>query len=246
VLPRAILLLGVLAVACFSEAPQDATASTGSATEQPTTAPTSADTTAGEDPIAACRACQATQCEGYAQNCMDTLNCNVCVEQPFDLACLMNDAFRPLAFCSCEKCEEECGYMCPGGGGACQSCSTDSCMAQLAACDIPSGCTLCLQDPYADGCAENPQFMAMEACACSQCEAPCLWQCEGAVATCATCFMGGACSPAFQNCLEDVDCDACFANPSNPGCDTNMLYQALGVCVCGNCPGECGLLFGCD
>jgi hypothetical protein len=247
VLPRAILLLGALAAACFSEAPQDATASTGSATEQPTTAPTTtadttADTTAG-DPSEACRACQATQCEGYTQACMDTADCNICTEQPFDLSCLTSDAFRPLAFCSCDRCAEDCGYVCPGDGGACQSCFTDNCA--LGECTVGNGCLPCLQDPYGEGCAENPAFQAIQTCACEQCEAPCLWMCEGAVDTCSMCLAGETCGGTFNSCLQDTECDACFANPSRPGCDTNMLYLAVGVCVCNSCPDECGLLFGC-
>jgi hypothetical protein len=239
VLPRASLLFGVLAAACFSEAPQDPTTS-GSETGQPTT---TADTTAGDDPVAACRECQATQCEGYTQSCMGTADCSICVEEPFDLACLTNDAFRPLAFCSCEGCGPECGYMCPGGGNACESCVMDNC--SLGGCTT-SDCLLCLQDPYGEGCATNEAFQAVQTCACEQCEAPCLWQCESAVDTCSACLTpGGDCAAAFGNCLGDPECDACFANPSNPGCGENMLFAALGVCVCGNCSSECGLLFGC-
>lgn len=248
-LPRVILLLGVLAVGCFSEAPMDPSPTTsGNETGQPTTTTTpttSADTTAGIDPVPACRECQAVQCEGYEQACMDTVNCNVCTDQPFGLPCLMDPAFRPLAYCSCDGCAEECGYMCPGGGVACQTCFMDECQNEMQACTVASGCTLCLIDPYRDGCAENAEFMAAQACACERCEAPCLWQCPGAITTCSTCFMGGACGPAFNNCIGDVDCDACFANPTRPGCETNMLYEAVGDCVCANCPNECGLLFEC-
>jgi hypothetical protein len=53
------------------------------------------------------------------------------------------------------------------------------------------------------------------------------------------------CAMPFDNCLNDTDCYACFTNPGIAGCGDNMLYQALGVCVCGSCTASCGLLFGC-
>lgn len=245
-----LILILTLASACFSEA-QDVTTSTATTTD-PTasSADTTADTTAG-NPVDACRACQGMQCQGYAEACTDAAGCDICVDEPFDLVCLDSATFRPLAFCSCENCEDECSYMCPGGGDACRDCQMVSGCDQVPCVNDPSmECLPCVADPYAEGCQEDPLFVPLQTCECTACEPDCLWQCDGATQACASCLTE-SCMMPFGNCLGDDECEACFNNPSTPGCLTpegnpaNVLYGALGMCVCLDCSAPCGGLFGC-
>ena len=219
------LLLG-----CFSQAPQ----------QQPT----------GGDFVDECRACQAQPCESYVQDCNAAPGCDLCVGAPFNPTCLGDATFRPLASCSCESCAQECGYMCPGGGDACGECQ-DASGCSVAACSGSPSCLPCLADPYDDGCAEDPDFTALQACQCEACEPSCVWQCDGTAPACAVC-MTTSCQMLLTDCLDDEACETCFDNPETAGCRSsdamagNALYAALGACVCESCEAPCGLLFVCS
>jgi hypothetical protein len=239
-------------VGCFGEAPQQESttnATETTPTETGTTATTTADTTGGGDFIEACRACQDQQCEAYVQACGDAPGCDLCTATPFDPSCLSNADFRPLANCSCDRCGDACGYLCPGGPDACLDCQVAS-GCDLSECSGISTCLPCLSDPYAAGCDVDPTFMALRECHCTMCEPSCVWQCANTAPACAECLTG-SCMPQLSTCLSDDTCDTCFENPETPGClpDTvepgNELYATLGVCVCDSCSSQCGQLFRC-
>jgi hypothetical protein len=200
-----------------------------------------------DDPITTCRECEQAMCTSYYQACMADPECNACIDAPINLGCLgpMALAFRGLAYCSCDQCANECGYMCPGGPRECSECRFAApCEAQQTECTNDSSCLMCLQDPFDDGCQESMTAQALDACVCEACGPRCLWQCDAAVGECTGCLLGEQCAMVFGACMGDDECSACFANNALAGCDENAMLDAVAQCVCESCP-ECGPLFPC-
>jgi hypothetical protein len=248
----------LLAVGCFTDSPVAETTEGTAATTAGTaatgtdgeaseiTGADAADTTGGGGgPVEVCGGCQSTQCTAYADACAADPGCVECLSAPYSLTCLADTTFHALANCSCEECAGECAHLCPGGQGACNSCGIDRCSATGNDCLGDPACAPCLDDAYADGCAENATWMAAQACACTECGQECIWQCPAAGNTCATCISGG-CSTAFTACIEDAGCADCFEAPYAEGCADNELYSAVNTCTCDACMPECGVLFNCE
>lgn len=235
---RTIVVL-VLLTGCFDDpAPQVG----GDTVAGDTTMTTGGDT---PDPIAVCRACQADSCVEYEQACQGAAGCQSCIEAPFTLQCLADALFLPLGACSCNRCEEECGYMCPGELGECRTCTIDTdCNTQTSACLGEAGCAPCLEDVYAAGCQDNAVFAELQACWCLECGPECVWQCEGAGTLCADCLLD-PCEQVFSTCLGDATCTACFANPSGAECADDPLLAELAACSCSMCFEPCGPVFDC-
>ncbi len=199
------------------------------------------------DAIQTCRACQVNSCQSYYDACVGDPDCDACIDAPISLGCLTQLAFRSLAFCSCDNCANECGYVCPGPPGTCRDCALaspcqDERNACLSATDVQ--CKPCVEDPFAEGCQELPLYQELDACICGACGTNCVWECEDASGTCAACLTG-PCGMAFSTCMGDDECAACFENNATPGCDENMAFAALGECSCAMCTAECGPLFTC-
>lgn len=178
---------------------------------------------------------------------MSDPECNACIDAPINLGCLgpMALAFRGLAYCSCDQCANECGYMCPGGPRECSECRFDApCQMQQSDCTNDASCLMCLQDPFDDGCQTGMTAQALDACVCDSCGPRCIWQCDEAVGECTGCLLGADCAMVFGACMGDPDCSACFSNGALEGCDENPMLDMVARCVCDNCP-ECGPLFPC-
>jgi hypothetical protein len=230
---RLVLAL-ILSTACFKDSDQVPSETSSGGGES----------SGGANPVDVCRACQMTQCADYAATCAGDAECNTCVEAPFDLGCLANPNMHALGSCSCEHCATECDYLCPGGEGACNSCGIQQCGPEGNACISDPACAPCIDDAFREGCAENPLFMAAQACNCMSCGQECIWECPEAGNACAGCI-SSACGDPFGICIQDEMCADCFASPYLPGCADNMAFAALAACGCGNCTDTCGLLFEC-
>lgn len=196
------------------------------------------------EPVDVCRECAAMKCAQYHDPCAADGECNDCFGAAKNLECLANTLFHPAANCACEECASECGYMCPGGEGACDACSIESCSTEGNACIGDPTCAPCLVDPFRPECASNPNYMAADVCACTNCGQECIWTCPEAGNTCASC-VSMACGAAFGDCLQLELCASCFENPSGDGCDANPEYLMLHDCLCASCPEVCGVLFEC-
>jgi hypothetical protein len=149
-----------------------------------------------------------------------------------------------LGSCSCERCGNQCDYLCPGPAGACNSCGIAMCPDEGNACLADNECAPCFEDPNRPGCAENPLFMMARACQCMNCGQACIWECPSAGNTCATCISTD-CADPFSQCMQDDGCTDCFASPYLSTCPDNMAYQSLLVCICGACSPDGGVLFEC-
>ena len=196
------------------------------------------------DPVADCTACASDRCTTYHDACMADPDCSDCFERPKSLECLAHPMFQAAASCSCEECASECSYMCPGGQGACDSCSNLACNAEGNACLADVACAPCLDDPFRPGCDADPLYMAAEACGCASCGQECIWTCPAAGNTCAACI-SMSCSAEFDTCLTDASCMDCFENPSREGCTDHANYTALISCMCTPtaCEDVCDVLF---
>jgi hypothetical protein len=227
-----------LLTGCFDEPAPEVGAGT-SAGETPQTS------TGTPDPIDVCRECQASSCVEYSASCDGDPSCESCVDAPFSLSCIANAVFRPLAACSCQRCEAECGYMCPGEPAACRTCSIASeCNPQTSACLGVPECAPCIEDGFAPGCPEEPNFDALNTCWCGECGPECVWQCDAAGSMCADCLLG-PCEVEFAACMGDATCTACFANASGPECADDPVLAAVATCSCAMCNEQCGPLFDC-
>lgn len=171
-------------------------------------------------------------------------DCSNCFERPKSLECLADPLFQAAASCSCDECADECSYMCPGGQGACDSCSNMACAAEGNACLADVACAPCLDDPFRPECATLALYMTAAACACETCGQECIWTCPAAGNECASCISTN-CSPDFGACIEDGSCMDCFENPAREGCDEHANYGALTSCLCaaGTCESVCDALF---
>ncbi|HET6584169.1 MAG TPA: hypothetical protein VFG69_11990 [Nannocystaceae bacterium] len=196
------------------------------------------------DPVEVCTTCAADSCKKHYDACAADPDCASCFAAPKSLECLANTLFQPAANCSCDECASECSYLCPGGQGACDSCSTSNCSTEGSACLADVDCAPCLDDPFLPGCDANPLYMASATCSCESCGQECVWLCPSAGNTCAGCI-STSCSPEFTACISDVACNDCFENPSTDGCDVNATYMALTDCLCPAtaCADVCGILF---
>jgi hypothetical protein len=134
--------------------------------------------------------------------------------------------------------------MCPGGQGVCDACSNTACSTEGNACLTDVACAPCLEDPFREGCAENPVYMPVATCMCETCGQECIWLCPAAGNECAGC-VSMSCSDAFGTCITDEACARCFENPSTEGCDANAEYAALTGCLCAAdaCLDVCEILF---
>jgi hypothetical protein len=194
--------------------------------------------------VPGCRECQRRQCAAAEAACAADPECDACVAAPFGLACLSNPNMHRLGSCSCEECGNECDYQCPGAPGSCNSCGIDACPDLASACIADGNCAPCFEDPYAEGCADNPQFMAAQECQCLECGQNCVWECPQAGNTCAACLTT-ECASLLGDCMGDEACAECFASPYLSMCTENMRHQSLLVCICGSCSQDCGVLFDC-
>lgn len=196
------------------------------------------------DPVEDCKVCAADRCTTYYDACIADPDCSDCFDRPKSLECLANTLFHAAASCSCEECADKCTYMCPGGQGACDSCSNTACGMQGGACLADIDCAPCLDDPFLEGCATNPLYAPTAMCSCENCGQECIWTCPMAGNTCAACI-GMQCSTEIGSCRSDEACNECFENPAREGCDANETYAALTDCLCpaSACADVCDVLF---
>jgi hypothetical protein len=194
-----------------------------------------------------CSMCTSAKCKGHYDACNMDSTCVDCIAAPLSPTCLSHPKFRALAFCSCQECSSDCGYVCPGPEDGCSDCHVESpCGAQNMACAADMMCFPCIQDPYVEGCQGLTDYQTLATCQCDYCGARCVWQCDDAAANCAGCLLG-PCADAMNACQADEACQSCFENSATPGCEANALLTELATCSCMNCAATelCGPLFDC-